>query len=115
MTTAYSQPVLWPPPDAEDSNESDDTLMIPTEECPVSPDATEYVRLIEKQNRGYALLGEELLREVVDSIRRLVPLEVDGETQKLLDAAIAHQTTGQCDDLEAWASRLADDVKDAND
>jgi len=114
MTIASSQILNWLPEDPEYGSKSG-THVVSLEEWPVSPDATEYVRLIENQNRGYALLGEKLLLDVVDSIRRLVPLEVGGETQRLLDAAIAHQTTGQCDDLEAWASRLADDVKGAND
>ena len=118
MTIASSQILNWPPEDPEYGSESDSTLVISLEECPyivVSPDATEYVRLIKEQNREYELLGEKLLLDVVDSIRRLAPLEVDGETKKLLDAAIEHQETGQCDDLEGWASRLAADVKDADD
>lgn len=117
MTIASSNILSWPPQDPEYASESS-TLVISPEECPypvVSPDATEYVRLIEEQNREYALLGEKLLREVVDRIRRLAPLEVDGETRKLLDAAIEHQETAQCDDVEGWASRLAADVKDADD
>ncbi len=56
----------------------------------------------------------KLLEEVVDGIQRLVPLEVDEETQRLLDIAITYQTT-RCDDLEEWASRLAYDVKDTSD
>ena len=40
---------------------------------------------------------------------------IDKETQDLLDAAIEHQETGPCDDVEGWASRLALDVKDADD
>ena len=60
-------------------------------------------------------LCQQLLGEVVDSIGRLVPLQVDAETQRLLDTAIEYQETGECDDLEGWASRLVDDVKDADD
>ena len=120
MTTACLQPVLWPPQDAEDSNESDGTLTVPPEECPyvvTAPDTTDYAQMIEEQKREYEkeLLGAKLLDEAVGRIGRLAPLEVDGETQRLLDAAIAHQATGQCDNVEAWASRLADDVKDADD
>ena len=119
MTTAYSHHLCWPLPDAEDSNESYDTLMVSPEECSyvLIPDTTDYAKVIEEQKREYEkeLFGVKLLDEVVDRIGRLEPLELDGKTQRLLDAAIAHQTTGQCDDLEAWASRLANDVKDAND
>lgn len=120
MTTAHSHTALWPPPVAEYSNESDGTLMIPSEECPyfvVLPDTTDYAKAIEEEKREYEmeLFGVKLLDEVVDRIGLLAPLEVDGETQRLLDAAIAHQATGQCADLEAWASGLVDDVKDAND
>ena len=45
-----------------------------------------------------------------------VPLEVDvdEETQRLLDAAIEQQNA-PCDDIQGWASRLAHDVKDAGD
>ena len=120
MTTAYSHTMLCPPPDAEDTNQSVDPLRIPSDEYPYVerlPDTIDYANVIEEQKREYEkeLFGVNLLEEVVDSIGRLAPLEVDGETQRLLDAAISHQATGQCDDLEAWASRLADDVKDAND
>lgn len=120
MTTAYSHRPPGLLPDAEDSIESDVTLMIPPEECSyvvIPPDTTDYAKAIEEQKREYEkeLFGGKLLDDVVDRIGRLAPLEVDGETQRLLDAAIPHQTTRQCDDLEAWASRLVDDVKDAND
>ena len=106
-------------------SESHSTQVIPVEDCcsfpedcyaiVCSPGPKEYVELIEEQNREYGLPGEKLLHEAVDRIGRLAPFEVDGETHKLLDAAIEHQETGTCDDLEAWASRLADDVKDADD
>ncbi len=56
-----------------------------------------------------------MLHEVVDSIQRLAPLDVDRETQQLLDAAIEHQQVGPCDDIQEWASRLTNDVKDADD
>lgn len=36
-------------------------------------------------------------------------------TNQLLDAAIEHQETGPCDDIQGWASHLANDVKDADD
>lgn len=125
MTIASSHTLNWSPPGAQQSFEPVDTPSIPQDSCyPLpeeylaihpSPGPKEYAELIEKQNREYELLGEKLLLDVVDSIRRLVPLEVDGETQKLLDAAIEHQETGPCDDVEGWASRLAADVKDADD
>ena len=118
MSIAKPQTLNWLPPDAEQVSESDGTLAISPEEFPyivVSADATDYVTLIAEQRDEYAPFGEELLGEVVERIERLAPLEVDGETQKLLDAAIEHQETGPCDNLEGWASRLADDVKDADD
>lgn len=108
----------WFPPDAQYSLESGDTLKIPVEDSyVVSTDAPDYVSLIEEQKRGYEreLLGEKLLHDVVERIEQSAPLEVDGETRRLLDATIQHQETGSCDDLEGWASRLADDVKDADD
>ena len=80
-----------------------------------SPCPQEYAELVEEQNRGYERLSEELLGEAVDSISRLVPLQVDAETRRLLDTAIEYQETGECEDLEGWASRLVDDVKDADD
>ncbi len=80
-----------------------------------SPSPQEYAEVVEEQIRGLEHYGEELLGEVVDSIRRLAPLEVGAETQRLLDTAIEYQETGECDDLEGWASRLVDDVKDADD
>ncbi len=45
------------------------------------------------------------------------PLDVvvGEKTQRLLDIAVEHQETGLCDDIQGWASRLADDVKDAGD
>jgi hypothetical protein len=79
----------------------------------VSVDPTD--TLVAEQSDEIASLREQLLSEVVDRIARLTPLEVDGETQKLLDAAVEHQEAPQCDGVEEWASRLARDVKDAND
>ena len=116
MTLAPAPP--WLPPDAGDSLESGDTLKIPVEDCyVVSTDTPDYVRLIEEQKPGCerGLPGEKLLHDVVERIEQSAPLEVDGETRRLLDAAIQYQETGSSDDLEGWASRLADDVKDADD
>lgn len=117
MTCANSHISDWPPPAAA---ESVDTLAIPLEEGEYayvihSPDATTSTSSVEEQNRMEGAVEEKLLDEVVDKIRSLTPLEVDGKTQRLLDAAIENQETGLCDDLERWASRLADDVKDAGD
>ena len=41
-------------------------------------------------------------------------MDEDQELQQLLDAAVKHQNS-PCDDIEAWAARLAEDVKDAGD
>ena len=87
---------------------------VPEEYFAIDP-SQEHAELVEEQNRGYERHGEELLGEVVDSISRLAPLQVDAETQRLLDIAIEYQETGECDDLEGWASRLVNDVKDADD
>lgn len=118
MSIASSHILDWTPPDAQQFVEPSGTLAIPVEDRPhivVSPDARDYVTLIQEHNRECEPAGETLLREVVDGIRALAPLEVDGETQKLLDAAIEYQETGACDDVKGWASRLAADVKDADD
>ena len=118
MTRANSQVLAWPPPTDEHDAQSVDTLAVYPGEflCIIRTlDATEDISLNEAQIRKYGVVGEKLLDEVVDKIRRLAPLEVHGETQRLLDAAIENQETGLCDDLEGWASRLADDVKDAGD
>ena len=87
---------------------------VPEEYFAIDP-SQEHAELVEEQNRGYERHGEEVLGEVVDSISRLAPLQVDAETQRLLDIAIEYQETGACDDLEGWASRLVDDVKAADD
>lgn len=116
----------WPPPNADEVFEpASGTLAITPDACftlpkeyfaiDPSPGLQGYAEVVEEQNRGYERLSEELLGEVVDSISRLVPLQVDAETQRLLDIAIEYQETGECDDLEGWASRLVDDVKDADD
>ena len=118
MTAASSHILSWPPQDAEHGVESDSTLALAPGEFPyvvVPADATDYVTLLTEQCDEYAPHGDELLGEVIERIERLEPIEVDGGTQKLLDAAVKHQQTGPCDDVEGWASRLVDDVKDADD
>lgn len=116
----------WAPPNAdEDFKLTSGTLTITPDACfslpkeyfaiDPSPSLQEYAEFVEEQNRGYERLSEELLGEAVDSISRLVPLQADAETQRLLDTAVEYQETGECDDLEGWAFRLVDDVKDADD
>ena len=66
------------------------------------------------KGRLVSIKEERKLSAIVDSIRELIPLKVDEKTQKLLDAAIAHQETELCN-VEEWAARLVADVKDAGD
>ena len=118
MTIASSHILPSPLQVAEYRSASGSTLAISSEEPQytiVSPRATGFITPSREQGDEFSSFAEELLSEVVEGIQRLEPLEVDGETQKLLDAAIEHQETAPCDDVEGWASRLADDVKNAND
>ncbi len=116
MTIAESK-IIWTESNGEYHVGSDKTLGSPFEGVTVSADTIDYAELIAEQRRAYEseLLGEKLLHEVVEAIGDLAPLETDGDTQQLLDAAIQHQDTGSCDDLHGWASRLARDVRDADD
>lgn len=118
MTIAGSHILPSPLQVAEYRSASDSTLAISPEEPQytiVSAEATDYITPSGERGDEYAPSAEELLSEVVERIKRLEPLEVDGKTRKLLDAAIDRQKTAPCDDVEGWASRLVDDVKNAND
>lgn len=116
MSIAESN-IIWTEPYGECHVDSDKTLGSPLEGITISAETLDYADLIVEQRRAYEseLLGEKLLHEVVEAIRHLAPLEMDGDTQQLLDAAIQHQDTGGCDDLYGWASRLAKDVGSADD
>ncbi len=110
MTIISTQIVDWRAAGPDPDIPSTDTLMVPPVEC-----AGRDVWVIQEDNSQYAPAEEDLLHGVVDSIQRLAPLDVDRENQHLLDAAIEHQQMDACDDIQEWASRLANDVKDADD
>ena len=53
------------------------------------------------------------LREIVTSIRERFEMRLSDDVEALLDDAVAAH--GTPDDLEAWAHRLVEDVRDLND
>ena len=94
------------------------TLSLPFGACPfvvVSQDETEYVKVLQNQSSDYDMAGQRLLHDAVDRIQHLGPFAADGQTQQLLDAAVKCRRNEPPSDVDAWASRLADDVMGAGD
>ena len=88
---------------------------------PWQPDSEHFRSLAERawtavtttpETRG---VGESLdaLREIVASIRERSELRLSDEVEALLDAAVKGH--GTPDDVEAWAHRLVEDVRDLTD
>lgn len=57
--------------------------------------------------------GLEDLRNVVSAIRRRSPLQLSADVEELINQAA--QTDGTPSDLDTWARRLAEDVRDLTD
>jgi hypothetical protein len=57
--------------------------------------------------------GLEDLRNIVSAIRRRSPLQLSADVEALIDQAA--QADGIPGDLDAWARRLAEDVRDLTD
>lgn len=111
MTVVAATVFEWQPPPVQ--SEYHGTLMLPEgARFEILADPTDYVSVIEAQQREYR---DEFLGEALNQIRRQARLEVDGETQRLLDAAVDCRSPQPSGGVEEWAARLADDVKDAND